>query len=324
MSNSFTPAAKLFGRQIRIAYIAALILLFFARMWSVHGVHEFLGVDAGHGEMIGMAGRLPGQSAEVARAAFVRVYAPQSAPDDIVDDAIGNWLAQHAKVAPLLARVCAGDDALCVHFHALDAQMLSVAASARVAAAAPLVERTAALGRLAALQSNYLAAANGWVDELAARFTAETKTQQRMLLLWAIAQVLATALVVAVIVEPVIRRLQRERSDGDRAAERQSRLVAIVERTGSAVIISDPQGRIEWVNQGFERLTGYPIAAVAGRPQDEVLCGEQTDPAARAALRAAIDAGSGCQVELLNYTRDAGAYWEHIDFQPIRTTSGAL
>jgi len=324
MSNSFTPAAKLFGRQIRIAYIAVLVLLFFARMWTVHGVHGFLSVDAGHGEMVGVAGRLPGQSAEVAHAAFVRVYAPQTAADDIVERAVGDWLAQHAKVARLLQQVCAGGDALCVHFHTLDAQMLGIAASARVAAAAPPAERGAALGRLAALQGGYATAANAWVDELAARFTAETKAQQRMLILLAIAQVLVTALAVAVVVEPVIRRLQRERSDGDRAAERQNRLVAIVERTGSAVIISDRQGRIEWVNQGFVRLTGYPIEAVAGRSQDEVLCGEQADPAARAALRAAIDAGSGCQVEFLNHTRDGGAYWAHIDFQPIRSTSGAL
>src|SRR6202043_2978969 len=115
--------------------------------------------------------------------------------------------------------------------------------------------------------------------------------------LWALGQVLATALAVALILEPVIRRLQRERSEGDRTAERQNRLAAIVERAGSAVIISDPNGRIEWVNLGFVRLTGYPIGAVVGRQQDEVLCGEKTDPAARAALHAAIDAGTGCQVE---------------------------
>jgi len=324
MSNPFTPAAKLLGRQIRIAYIAVLVLLFFARMWGVHGVHGFLAADAGHGEMVGVAGRLPGQSAEVAHAAFVRVYAPQTAADDIVERAVGNWFAQHAKAARTLEQVCAGGDPLCVHFHTLGAQMLSIAASARVAAAAPPGERSAAFGRLAALQAGYTTAANAWVDELAAHFTEETKSQQRMLLLLAIAQVLATALLVAVVVEPVIRRLQRERSDGDRAAERQNRLVAIVERTGSAVVISDRQGRIEWVNEGFVRLTGYPIEAVAGRGQDEVLCGEQTDPAARATLRAAIDAGNGCQVEILNYTRDGGAYWAHIDFQPIRSTSGAL
>jgi signal transduction histidine kinase/CheY-like chemotaxis protein len=251
MSKSYTPAATLFGRRIRITYIVVLVLLFFARMWSVHGVHGFLGLDAGHGEMAGIAGRLAGQSTEVTHAAFVHVYAPRTATDDIVlgaarlaphdgaapsgvqvgrtadlvDRAIENWLAQSAKVARLLARVCAGDDALCVHFHALDAQMLAVAASARAAARAPLAERTVALDRLTALQGNYMTAANAWVDELAARFRAETEVQQHTLLVWALVQVLATALVVAVVLEPVIRRLQRERSDGDRNAERQNRLL---------------------------------------------------------------------------------------------------
>jgi two-component system sensor histidine kinase/response regulator len=324
MSNSHTPAATLFGRRIRIMYIVVLVLLFLARMWSVHGVLGFLGVVAGVGEMAGIAGRLAGQSTEVTHAAFVRIYAPRTATGDLFDRAIDNWLAQQANVARLLVRVCAGEDALCVHFHALDAQMLAVAASARAAVRAPLAEREVALDRLTALQADYVTAANAWVDELAARFRAEGKAQQHKLLLWAIAQLLATALLVAVVVEPVIRRLQHERSDRDRTAERQNRLAAIVERAGSSVIISDPKGRIEWVNQGFVRLTGYPIAEVAGRQQDEILCGDQTDPAARATLRAAIDTGTGCQVELLNYTREGGAYWAHVDFQPIRSTSGAL
>jgi two-component system, sensor histidine kinase and response regulator len=305
-------------------YVAAMVLLFLARMWTVHGVHGFLGLDAGHGEIAGAAGRLSGQSTEVAHAAFVRVYAPQTAPDDIVERAIDDWLAQQAEVARRLARICAGDDALCVHFHALDARVLAVAASARAAARAPLAERPAALDRLAAQQGNYMTAANAWVDELAARFTAETTAQQHTLLLWVIGQLIATALVVAVILEPIIRRLQRERSDGDRAAERQNRLAVIVERAGSAVIISDPKGRIEWINQAFVRLTGYASAEVAGRQQDEVLCGDQSDPAARATLLAAMDTASGCQVEVLNHTREGSAYWAHVDFQPIRSTGGVL
>ncbi len=195
-------------------------------MWSVYGVHGFLGWDAGHGQIAGIAGRLSGQSTEVMHAAFVRVYAPQTAAGDSVDRAIENWLAQQAQVGRLLARVCAGDDALCIHFRALDARMLAVAASARAAARAPPTERTAALERLAALQGGYVAAADAWIDELAARLIAETEAQQHTLLVWAIAQVLATILVVALIVEPVIRRLQREHTDGDRskeAAERANR-----------------------------------------------------------------------------------------------------
>src|SRR5258708_40097191 len=145
MSNSYTPDAKLFGRRIRIMYVAVLVLLFLARMWSVHGVHGFLGTDAAHGEMAGMAGRLPGQSTEVTHAVFVRVYAPQTATDDIVDRSIEDWLAQHAKGARLLARGCAGGDARCVHVPTLDAEMLAVAASAPPAAPAPSLERTAPL-----------------------------------------------------------------------------------------------------------------------------------------------------------------------------------
>ncbi len=110
--------------------------------------------------------------------------------------------------------------------------------------------------RLTSQQENYRTAANSWI-EVASRFAAQTKTQQNNLLLLAIVQVLVTALVVAFVVEPVIRRLQRERSEGDRIAKEQSRLVAIIERAGSAVVISDPKGRIEWINQGFVRLTGY-------------------------------------------------------------------
>ncbi|MGB6308928.1 MAG: PAS domain S-box protein, partial [Steroidobacteraceae bacterium] len=177
---------------------------------------------------------------------------------------------------------------------------------------------------LTALQSRYGAAADVWVSDLAARFTVQTRAQQHTLLMLAIAQVLVTALILAVVVEPLLRRLQRERSEGDLAAERHSRLIAIVERAGSAVIISDPKGRIEWVNQGFTRLTGYAAGAVAGRQQDEVLCGDQANPAARAALRSAIDAGHGCQVELMKYTRDGAKYWAQIDFQPIRSSGGAL
>ncbi len=324
MSKPYTPAAALFGRRIRMTYAAVLLLLFAARMWGVHDVYDLFGLDTGHGRTVSIAGRLPAQSADVMHAAFERSYAPQAASDDVLDRAIAGWSAQHAEVAQLLTPLCAGDDALCSRFHALEAQMQGVAASARAAARAPLAGRDAALDRLTAQQGRYASAANSWVEELAARFAAETKAQQRRLLMLAIVQVLITALIVVFVVEPVIRRLQQERSDGDRIAEGHGRLIAVVERAASAVIISDPKGRIEWVNQGFVRLTGCTAASVAGRHQDEVLCGDDTDPGARAALRAAVDAGSGCQIEFLNHTRNRTAYWVQVDFQPIHSASGVL
>jgi two-component system, sensor histidine kinase and response regulator len=219
MSNSYTPAAALFGRRIRICYVAILLVLFAARMWTVHGVYGFFSSDAQHGEIASIAGRLPGQSAEVANAALTLVYAPQTAGADSLDETIRNWNAQHAKAARILSPVCAGADALCSHLSALEAQMLAVAAGARAAAQAPLADRAAAFGRLAALQAAYSTAANSWIEELAQSFTVQIGSQQHTLLIWVFDQALLTVLLVVAILEPLIRRLQRERSDGDRAAK---------------------------------------------------------------------------------------------------------
>ncbi|HME39914.1 MAG TPA: ATP-binding protein [Steroidobacteraceae bacterium] len=324
MSHSHTPSARSLGRRIRVMYVVVLVVLLAARMWTVHGVHQFFMLDAARDALVGIAGQLPGRSTEVMNAAYVRAYAPDAPSGDGIDGAIAAWAALHAKAALLVAQACAAADSPCVPFHALEGQMLGVAASARaVAEAAPAV-RAAALGRLEAQQARYNAAAKSWADGLTARFAADSIAQRHTLLLWAIAQIIATVVIVAVVVEPFIRRLQRERSEGDRTSEGHSRLAAIVERATSAVIISDPKGRVEWVNQGFAHLTGYSISEVVGRRHDEVLCTDQTDLAARAALHAAIDTGSGCQVELLNRTREGREYWAHIDFQPIRSANGAL
>ncbi len=219
MSNSYTPAAALFGRRIRIAYVAILLLLFAARMWTVHGVFGFFGSDARHGEMVSIAGRLPGQSAEVAQTAFALVYAPQTTSTELLDTTIQNWTAQHAKAASILSPVCAGADALCGHLHALESQMQAVAAGARAAVQAPLADRAASFERLAALQTAYGRAADTWIDELAQSFAVQIKSQQRSLLMWALEQILITVLLVAAVFEPLIRLLQRERSDRDRTAE---------------------------------------------------------------------------------------------------------
>jgi PAS domain-containing protein len=45
--------------------------------------------------------------------------------------------------------------------------------------------------------------------------------------------------------------------------EAESRKLALIAaRTDNAVILSDAQGRIEWVNEGFTRLTGYLLEEV--------------------------------------------------------------
>ena len=271
MSTSYTPAAVSFGRRIRLTYIAVLVLLFAARMWTVHGVHEFLESDAEHGKTVNTAGQLRPQSAAVMHAAFVQIYAPSmAASQDDVEAAIGTWIAQHAAVAGLLARACVDEDTMCRSFQALEAQMRDVVAGARAAAQAPPGDRAAALARLTTRQLKYAAEAQTWVEELAARFAADTKAQRHTLRLWAIFQVLATVLVIVVILEPVIRQLQRERSAGDRVAEGRQELLSRLQKMGSQLpgmvyqfrLRPDGSSHFPYTSEGIRQIYGVTPESV--------------------------------------------------------------
>ena len=324
MTPSHTPAARLFGRRIRIAYAAVLLLLFGALLWIGNGVHGFVAHDAEHGSMASIAGRMRGLSTEAVQATVLRSLAPQVTTDLDFDRSVAAWIAQHEKVEKFLVDVCGPADPICLHFQALTAKMREVIASARIAIVATPAERAAALDHLERERSDYLVAAKAWVAELTERFSAEAAAQQSELARWALGVILAVALLIALVLEPVIRRLQRERSEVDRAAVEHSRLAAVVERASNAVVITDPGGRIEWVNDAFTRLTGYSVEVVAGRCQHDVLCGPATDSAARSEFAAAVAEGRGCDIELLTYAAGGRCYWSAVHFQPIRAASGAI
>ncbi|MHC5011962.1 MAG: PAS domain-containing protein, partial [Planctomycetota bacterium] len=47
--------------------------------------------------------------------------------------------------------------------------------------------------------------------------------------------------------------------------QRETRKLALIaSRTDNAVVLTDAEGRVEWVNEGFTRLTGYDLSEVLG------------------------------------------------------------
>ena len=94
------------------------------------------------------------------------------------------------------------------------------------------------------------------------------------------------------------------------------RMAHVVRGTSNAVFGMDPERRITWVNEGFTRITGYSSADALGRTPDELLGHPQSDPAAREELAAAIAAGRGARVEILNRRKDGQAYWSLTEVQP--------
>ncbi len=108
------------------------------------------------------------------------------------------------------------------------------------------------------------------------------------------------------------------------AAEANARLALVANHATNGVVISDAQGRIEWVNASFERMTGYNIAELRGQKPGHLLQGSATDPAAAAKLRTASRRGEASSVEILNYTKLGTPYWVIIDIQPVRDAGGQL
>ena len=78
-----------------------------------------------------------------------------------------------------------------------------------------------------------------------------------------------------------------------------------------------------YVNEGFERLTGYSVAETLGR-NCRFLQGPGTDPVAVAEIRAAVDEKRACVVEILNYRRDGTPFWNRLSITPVRDGVGEV
>jgi len=84
-----------------------------------------------------------------------------------------------------------------------------------------------------------------------------------------------------------------------------------------------PDRPLIYANEGFERMTGYPVAEVMGR-NCRFLQGPGTDAAAVEEIRAALAECRECIVEILNYRKDGTTFWNRLSITPLRDLSGAV
>ncbi len=118
--------------------------------------------------------------------------------------------------------------------------------------------------------------------------------------------------------------LVRDITDHKLAEAELQRLALVAQKTQNAVMISDPEGYIQWVNEGFTRLTGYEASEVMGKKPGQLLQGEKTNPATVAAMRAACHARQPFDGEIYNYRKDGRGYWVSISLTPINGKQGQL
>jgi len=81
-----------------------------------------------------------------------------------------------------------------------------------------------------------------------------------------------------------------------RAADSQ-RLALVAKYANDSIIILDPQGRIDWVNDAFTRITGYGFDEAVGKFPADLLNAPDTDPATLDKLQKSRDAQIPVRVE---------------------------
>jgi PAS domain S-box-containing protein len=105
-------------------------------------------------------------------------------------------------------------------------------------------------------------------------------------------------------------------------AEDQLRLAAAaLESAANAIVITNRQGTIEWVNAAFERLTGYGTAEALGQTP-RLLRSDRQPPDFFKGMWQTILAGQVWHGELVNKRKDGSFYDEEMTVTPVRNARG--
>jgi PAS domain S-box-containing protein len=99
--------------------------------------------------------------------------------------------------------------------------------------------------------------------------------------------------------------------------ESEKKLSLIARQTENAVIITDADGKITWVNSAFTRITEYEPKEVMGKKPGSFLQGKETDPSTVQYLRDKIKDKQSFDCDILNYSKSGRLYWVNIQGQPL-------
>lgn len=101
------------------------------------------------------------------------------------------------------------------------------------------------------------------------------------------------------------------------------RLSEAVKQSANAVLITDLDGNIEYVNPSFEQATGYTFAEAVGQNPRILKSGKQSDDFYRE-LWETITAGKEWQGQFHNRRKDGILYWEQATISPIHDQHGQM
>jgi PAS domain S-box-containing protein len=120
---------------------------------------------------------------------------------------------------------------------------------------------------------------------------------------------------------PAILAVVQDVTERERTEAENLRLITAIEQSAEAILITDPTGKIEYVNPSFTKITGYSRQEALGQ-NPRVLRSGKHDPAFYQNLWATILAGRTWRGEIINRRKDGSLYNEEASITPVRDEKG--
>lgn len=105
--------------------------------------------------------------------------------------------------------------------------------------------------------------------------------------------------------------------------EQLCKLTIAVAYSPTSIVITDPDGHIEYVNPSYEKTTGYSIEEVLGKKSSILKSGTHGE-AYYKSLWQTISSGNVWYGEFLNKRKDGSLYWEQASIGPVINEDGKI
>ena len=107
-----------------------------------------------------------------------------------------------------------------------------------------------------------------------------------------------------------------------KSEEELRKLSLIATKTKSGVIITDTFGRIEWVNEAFQNISGYQLEEVKGMKPKDFLQGANSEDESRNKLKEALSKKEDVEVTIVNYNKEGKPYYNNLEIISVFNEQG--
>ncbi|RZJ18958.1 MAG: PAS domain-containing sensor histidine kinase, partial [Acinetobacter sp.] len=101
----------------------------------------------------------------------------------------------------------------------------------------------------------------------------------------------------------------RDISEAKKVEQELTKLSFVASKVNNGVVINDPQNNVMWVNEAFEKITGFNLEDLKGKPLGDLISGPETDWSLIENARTLTKQKQSFTVDILAYRKDRQKIW---------------